>query len=1015
MSPRLVMAFALFVLTAPLLGQSFTGQIFGLVTDPSGAIIPSAQITVTDLQRNTTFKAVSNETGLYLVTQLQPGTYSVTAEHTGFRKWVHHQIPLTTQQRATVNIVMEVGSVADEMQVTGEAQLIESDTSTLSGFVENKRILDLPLNGRNIYQLAALVPGVFMVRQTGGVAETFTANRFIVNGGQESTSDIILDGVTATVSHNITNIPAVSAVPSVEGIQEFRIQTNAYAAEFGRSGGGLVTLVTKSGTNTLHGSVYEFFRNSKLDANNFFQNRNGRPLASFNRNQFGGSVGGPILIPKLYDGKDRTFFFANYEGQRRRAAGNAFHTVPTELERAGDFSQTFTSLGVVRTIFDPETTRPDPARPGFFIRDAFPGNRIPANRISSVALKAQVYYPKPNVAGLPFTRQQNLVLQDAYPEPQDRVELKVDHNLSENKRLFGRFTFMDSVYSKPNYWKNLADPGCCDPMFQRLANGALDYTQNLGSTMVLNLRYGLGRVSGNRVPWSSTFDARGGFKVTDLGLPAYIDQISDHQVFPTITIQDMTQLGPNGGDIYFMGDTTHSMIANLNRVQGRHSMKFGVDVRINFVNYGQLGTPSGNFDFTRAYTQGPDPRTPGNTGVGYASFLLGFGTGNITHQIRPANANRYLAWYVQDDFKATSKLTVNLGWRWDFESGVTERYDRLTAIDPLAKNPLADRAGMDLKGVALFAGGTLGRRSIRPTVFSQWNPRVGIAYQLTPETVIRSGYGVFFGLPSYAASSGYTGAAFSSSTAWISTVGGDGITPNPAAPWANPLPFGFNLYPGAAAGPNAALGRGLGGGWEPTLRPVYNQNWNFTIQRSLWKDMVAEIAYAGNKGTRLSQTFQMDQLHPSYLALGNQLLQQVANPFFGIIDPALPLGQRTVQYGQLLTPYPHYDGVSATNAGFASSSYHALQARLEKRFSMGLSFLTSYTWSKTISDAADGLWNRADTIRNHYCRECERAVSSYDQPQRLIANVTYECLLAAAKRWAATGTASLTPHWAIGR
>ena len=990
MSQRLRVLCALFVLATASFAQSFTGQISGLVTDPSGAAIAGAVVTITDLDRNTSFKAISNDTGLYLVTQLQPGNYRVAVEHPGFRKWVVDQIPLTTQQRATVNVAMEVGSVIDQVQVTGTAQLIESDTSTLSGFVENKRILDLPLNGRNIYQLAALVPGVFMVRQTGGVAETFTANRFIVNGGQESTSDIILDGVTATVSHNITNIPAVSAVPSVEGIQEFRIQTNAYAAEYGRSGGGLVTLVTKSGTNTLHGSAYEFMRNSRLDANNFFQNRNGRPLASFKRNQFGGSLGGPIDVPKLYHGKDRTFFFFNYEGQRRRAAGNAFHTVPTLLERAGDFSQTLTGSGALRLIFDPQSTRPDPARPGFFLRDAFPNNRIPTDRFSPVAMKAQSYYPQPNAAGLPFTRQQNLVLQDAYPEPQDRIEFKIDHNLSDNKRLFSRFTFMDSIYSKPNYWKNAADPGCCDPMFQRLVNVALDYTQNIGTTMVLNLRYGLGRVSGNRVPWSSTFNPSGGFKVASLGLPDYIDRVSDHQVFPTITIQDMTQLGPNGGDIYFMGDTTHSMIVNLNRVQGRHSLKVGLDARINFVNYGQLGTPSGGFDFTRAHTQGPDPRVAGNNGVGYASFLLGFGNGSISHQIRPANANRYLAWYLQDDFKPTSRLTVNLGWRWDFETGVTERYDRLTGIDPLAANPLAQKMNMDLKGVALFAGGTLGRRSIRPAVASQWNPRIGLAYQLTSKTVIRSGYGIFFGLPAYAASSGYTGSAFSSSTSWISTVGGDGITPNPATAWTNPFPFGFNFYPGAAAGPNAALGRGLGGGWEPTLRPVYNQNWNFTIQHSLWKDMVWEVAYAGNKGTRLSQTFQMDQLNPAYLALGNQLVQQVANPFFGIVDPALTLGQRTVQYGELLTPYPQYGGVSATNAGFANSNYHGLQVRVEKRFSMGLSFLTAYTWSKTISDAADGLWNRADGIRNNYCRACERAVSSYDQPQRLIANVTYE-------------------------
>lgn len=642
------------LLPSLMFAQAFTGSVSGLVTDPSGAVITGATIIVTDVNKNTNYRTQSNATGFYVVPQLPPGVYRVSAEQPGFRRYVVDSLPLTTQQSATVNVTMELGSVAEQVQVTAEAQLVESASSTLSAVVENKRILDLPLNGRNIYQLSALVPGVFFVRQTSGVADSFTANRFIVNGGQESTSDIVLDGVTATVSHNITNIPAVSAIPSVEGIQEFRIQTNAFAAEYGRSGGGLITLVTKSGTNDLHGSLYEFLRNSKLDANNFFANRAGRNLASFKRNQFGASVGGPVRLPKLYNGRDRTFFFSNYEGQRIRSAGIVQHTVPTELERAGDFSQTLTSAGQLRLIYDPFSTRANPAQAGRFLRDPYPNNTIPAGRISPVAAKSQTYYPKPNTAGLAFTRQNNLLLQDTYPQPQDRIEFKVDHSFSDRRRMFGRYTFMDSIYSKPNYWKNIADPGCCDPMNQRLQNAALDYTENFGSTMVLNLRYGLGRVSGNRVPWSSTFEAAAGFKVTEIGLPSYMDDISDHRVFPTITIQDMTQLGPNGGDIYFMGDTSHSMIANLSRVAGRHSMKYGADLRINFVNYGQLGTPSGGFDFIRAFTQGPDARTPSNTaGTGYASFLLGTGNGNISHQIRPANANRYLAFYVQDDFKVS--------------------------------------------------------------------------------------------------------------------------------------------------------------------------------------------------------------------------------------------------------------------------------------------------------------------------------------------------------------------------
>src|SRR5438128_3203178 len=328
---------SLSIVTACLaFGQTFTGSISGIITDPAGAIVAGAVITVTDTEKNTSSRTTTNGTGFFVVPQLAPGTYRITAEQVGFRRYSLDSLPLSTQQSATVNIVMALGAVTEQVEVTAEAQLLESATSTLSAVVENKRILDLPLNGRNIYQLTALVPGVFFVRQTSGVDDTFTANRFIVNGGQESTSDIVLDGVTATVSHNIVNIPAVSAIPSVEGIQEFKIQTNAYSAEYGRSGGGLVTLATKSGTNDLHGSVFEFLRNSFFDANNFFANRAGRPLTSFKRNQFGASAGGPIYVPKLYNGRNRTFFFMLYEGQRILAASLAQHTLPTELERRGD-------------------------------------------------------------------------------------------------------------------------------------------------------------------------------------------------------------------------------------------------------------------------------------------------------------------------------------------------------------------------------------------------------------------------------------------------------------------------------------------------------------------------------------------------------------------------------------------------------------------------------------------------------------------------------------------------------
>lgn len=978
-----------------MFAQAFTGSISGIVSDPAGAVVPGTRVTITEIDKNTSFNTVTNDTGYYRVGELQPGRYRLSAEASGFRAHVIEGFPLATQQQASINITLQVGQVVEQVKVTAEAQLVEANTSALGGVVENKRIVDLPLNGRNIYSLTSLVPGVFQTRQTSGVEDTFTANRFIVNGGQESTSDILLDGVSATVAHNIPTVPAVSAIPSVEAIQEFRIQTNAYSAEYGRSGGGLVTLVTKSGTNDFHGSAFEFLRNSALDANNFFANRSNIPLVSFKRNQFGGSLGGPVLIPKTYNGKDKTFFFFNYEGMRRRAANFAQHTVPTELQRAGDFSQTFNANGSLIVLYDPSTTRPDPARPGQFLRTAFAGNRIPASRLSPVALAAQKYYPLPNSAGRPFTNQQNLNLQSAYPEPQDRVDMKVDHNFNPRQRLMGRYTFMDSVYSKPNFWGNAADPGCCEPMFQRLQNAMLDFTQVIGPATVLNLRYGMGRVSGNRLPWSTTMSGQGAFDIATLGLPASMKAIADQPMFPTFTIQDYTQLGPNGGDFYLMGDTTHSIVANLASVRGRHSLKYGADIRFNFVNFGQLDVPSGRFDFYRDFTAGPDPRTgAANSGSGYASFLLGLGgggtrsAGKITHQIRPANANKYMGLYIQDDIKLTAKLTINLGFRWDLEGGTTERYDRLTALDPYIRNPLSDVVKMDLRGGTLFGGDTLGRRSIRDTSLTSLNPRAGIAYQITPSTVIRAGYGIFYGMPPYAAGRHYTGAAFQSETPWVTTI--DGV--NPIGSLSNPFPDGYNFFTGTKNGLTTQVGFTIWDGWPDALRTPYNQQWNFTIQRQFGPQTMAEIAYAGNKGTNLAYflpSVELNQLHPSLLSMGNALLDQVPNPFYGIIVVGT-LATPTVQRGQLLRPYPQYTGFQAKNAGWANSNYHALLARFERRFAAGLTIHSSYSFSKTISDAADGLWNMANGIRNYYCLKCERAVSSYDQPHRFVTNWNYE-------------------------
>ncbi len=969
--------------------QAFTGSISGIVSDSTDAVLPGTSVLVTDIERNTNYRATANDTGFYVVTPLPPGRYRVTAEKEGFRVFVLEPLVLTTQQKATVNIHLEIGQIAEKVQVSADALLVESASSTLGAVVENKRIVDLPLNGRNILDLAVLVPGVFRPRPTLAAGDNFMGNRFIVNGGQEETNDITLDGVSATLPHNQSNIVAVSAIPSVEGVQEFRIQTNAYSAEYGRSGGGVVSLVTKSGTNELHGSFFEFLRNSKMDSASWQTNRAGLQLASFKRNQFGYSVGGPLVIPKVYNGRNKTFFFHLFEGTRIRSGGTAQYTVATELERAGDFTETYIANGQRKVAYDPFTTRPDPARPGRFLRDPLPGNRVPTNRMDPVAVNAQKFVPLPNQPGLPFTRANNLVIQTAQPVPVDRAEVKIDHHFNERQRMFGRYSYIDTLVGSPNYWGTIAMPNDGN-RYERLQNAALDYTHTLGSSAVLNLRYGFGRAAGTRRPYGW------GTKPTQLGFPAYMDTSVDEPIFPIFSVQDVAQIGSNGGSFWQMRNGSHIMIANLSKTQGRHSLKLGFEGRVNINNFLQLGQPSGSFSFTRVMTQGPDPRTATAIGgIGYAAFLLGTGTGgNLNYGIRPANTNHYKAGYINDDFRVNRNLTLNIGFRWDFESGVTERFDRLAVIDPYVRNPLSDDVKMDLYGGYLFAGDSLGRREARPTSRRQLNPRFGLAYALGSGTVIRAAYGIFFGVPAYAVNPRFVAGGFTASTPWLASL--DGITPN--QPLRDPFPSGFNVPRGTIDGLRSQLGEALNGPWPEALRPIYNQQWNFTIQRSLGKSTMWEVAYAANKGTNLAINANLSQLHLSQLALGDQILQQVPNPFFGHINVGV-LSQPTVQRGYLMRPYPHFANVAANVSGWGSSNYHALQTRLEKRFSQGLNFTSSYTWSKTIADAVDGNWSGAAlTQRDAYCRHCDRAISSYDQPHRFVTSVNYELPLGRGKQ-----------------
>ncbi len=987
-SPRaLYCILACVLIPSGIFAQTSTGSISGLVTDTSGAVIPGVALEVTDIDRNVSFETSTNESGFYVVTPLQPGQYRITAESEGFRRYILEPFQIVTQQKAGLDIELELGEVTESITVAGTAQLIEATNSTLSGVVQNKEITDLPLNGRNIYSLAVLTPGVFTRDPARGkFREGFhSIGIFQVNGGRDSSNMIMMDGVPVTMNSNTNNMNANSALPTIEGIEEFRIQTNSYSAEYGRSGGGVLTMTTKSGTNELHGTAFDFLRNDKMDSNNWFANSRGTELGTFQRNEFGFSVGGPIV-------KNRTFYFEAYEGRRQRTQLIRNMTLPTALQKAGDFSQTMNANGQVRTIYDPFSTHPDPAQAGQFLRDAFPDNKIPMSKMDPVALATATYYgAEPNSAGQPFTGVNNFQFAGGRPNDSNRNVFKVDHLISQNQRIFVRHTLLDVVSSQPAAWDG---PGCpdgfCFTNNEALNNGAFEYSNTLTPTSLLSLRYGFARSILDRGSWYQ------GFSPSELGLPKNLENGADLLVFPEFSIAEMTAPGLRHHWNFRSANMSHTLNATYSKVIGSHNIKAGGEWRVNLINHMQASWQM-FYQFTRGMTQGPDPRkVSANAGYGYASFLLGTGnSGRINNRIRPAFSSKSFGGYVQDDWKVSRKLTLNVGVRWDAETGLTERYDRFSVFDPDVRSPLSDASGLDLRGGWRFPGIDLeSGRNLRNPEWNNFAPRLGLAYQAFPGTVIRIGYGMFFAMAPWGANY-YPTSPYATTTPWLTSL--DGVNPHNLL--SNPMPDGVILPPGSSAGLTAGNGLHGGGPVPSVMRTPYNQQWNFTIAQQFGPSAALEVAYAGNKGTHtpFRHGWQMDQLHPSHISPEAGILELVDNPLHGVVDSGV-LSRPQVQRGQLMTPYPQYPGVVHSAPGWGNTNYHSLQAKFTKRFEGGGNFVVAYTFSKLISDGSDNAWTSA-LWRNYYCRSCERSLSPYDQRARLIASYTYELPFGSGKRF----------------
>ena len=958
---RLLLALA--VLAVSLLAQSFTATVTGTIQDSSGAVVPGATVKATNTGTNLTQTIPSGTDGIYRFAALPPGTYRLEVAAVGFKKSIQDGITLQVQQSAAVNFQLTVGELAESVMVSADAIQLETTSSSIGKVVDNRRIVNLPLNTRNAYSLIFLTPGV-----AGTIGNSYGEMRYSVNGARARMMDTLIDGVTA--SHSTVNglSGGISVFPSVDAIEEFKVMGSNYAAEFGRSMGSVLNVIFKSGGNRFHGSVYEFLRNSVLDSNNFFDNSRGRPLASFKRSQFGYVLQGPIK-------KDKTFFMVSFEGLRARNFANRTFSVPTALERQGDFSQTFNRVNgqaAQINVFDPFTTRANPA--GGFIRDAFPGNRIPSLRFDPVALNVLKYYPVANTIGDAITNQNNYALSGSGQNNITQHDYRVDQNISATQRFFARYsTRLNESVPITSFPKELTIAEGRIVEEDHVHGMVADYTNTLSPTSIFNVRLGFARTLYN------FFNQSLGFKPSSLGLPASYDQAPDFQLFPGFAASNYVGIG--GGDNRRNAFMSYTALSNWTKIRDRHTYKVGFEGRMLRVNTNEARS-AGDFNFGAGFTQGPNPnQASAVAGNSIASLLLGTGSGGslIQNFKNVATQSFYFAGYFQDDWRITNKLTLNIGLRWDIDTPRTERFNRTNYFDPNLASPLANVIP-NLKGGLVFVGVNGQGRQQFPYDNNNLAPRLGLAYQLNGKTVVRAGFGHLYGA-SFVAAAGTIGTqGFRSDYSWVTSL--DGITPNNLL--RNPYPQGFAGAPGAAAGALTQVGNTI----EAVTRDMltnWTRQWNANVQRQLPFQTMLEVAYVGTRGFHLFRNTEgglnLNQLPKEALALGSQLNQLVDNPFFGKGGTGI-IGASRISRAQLLRPYPQFGTVTPVYSSGASSFYHSLQVTLSKRFSKGLTFEGSYTWAKNLDDG--------ESHQDSYNLRDDRAVSSIDIAHRFVMSYIYE-------------------------
>lgn len=986
--------------------QDSRGTITGTVRDSSKAVVPGATVTITSAAMGNEVTAVTNESGYFEVPYLIAGTYRVAVGLQGFRTYVNDRVEVRIADRLALEVLLEVGGTVEEVTVSGATPLLQTTSASLGNVVDARRISELPTPHGDPYSLIGLAAGVSF---TGSLRldrpfEPTHIVGYAMDGTRGNRSDLTIDGIPSTATANANEVIA-SYVPPPDIVQEFKVQTATFDAGSGNTEGGVTNLSIKSGTNKLTGTAYFVKTPPSLFANDFFANANNQPLPDFTYNRYGGMAGGPIVLPG-YDGRRKTFFMYGFEGiHEARPRNNGTPTVPTEKMRNGDFSELL-ALGPQYQIYNPFTRRAIAG--GRFQQDPFPGNIIPQGLINPVARAALEFIGRPltpgNADGTGNFRQPSLPESIKYATN----TIRIDHVATGRQRVYGRVSWYDRNSNYNNYFNNLAT----GEYFQFISRqAAFDHVYVLDSTTVMNMRYGFNRF----VRGTDTNPANHGFDLTSLGFPAaYQSLIGDGlRRFPRFDIPGYQGTG-FGGE--FRPNETHSFAGTLNKSMGAHSLRTGIEFR----RYRETSTffandQTGQFVFDSTWTRGPldnSPPAPGQLGQSFASFLLGLpSSGQIVRRASYDEASSTYGFFIQDDWRVGPRLTLNLGLRYELETALAEANNRsvrnfdASAAQPMeaaakaALNPAltgVSRDAFNVRGGLTFAGVNGEPRALYEVPKNNWMPRLGANFKWDDKTVVRAGYGVFYGFLGQRRGDVIT-TGFSSNTPLTVSLD-NGLTFLETL--SNPFRGGIVEPVGAAAGAQTFLGQSISF-FDPTPKSPRNQRWQVGLQRELPGRWVADVAYVGNHGTDIQTSRNLNALPNRFLSTSetrdqvnaNFLSAAVPNPFVGLmpVTAAAVFRSATIPRERLLRPYPQFDAVNTTtNEGW--SWYHSLQTGLQKRFSRGYTVGLNYTFSR-FTEATEFL-NAGDP-------EPWEGISSQDAPHRLSISGIWELPFGRERRFGA--------------